>query len=314
MRGFIARFTLPSVMLSSLIIFGCSSSDDGAAGTTTPTYSGVTTPAAITSANAEEMGRGATEGVNESVKIATIGEGLPIAVEINSGNSALVYKIEGIARNIIESQVAQNLPVGLVITADELNQQTDSPYYCGGSVTVPDNFDPNDYWNFVMTFNNLCYDDGITALTMNGTITFAETDAEFSISFTNFSANIAGTVETFSATVSCTTDITPVCSISTDFTGSDGNVYKLTNMEVNGDSSGYTVSATFYHYSLGYATIATTTPVTYGNCGIYPYFGQIYVSSSPSYVYVTFNSDCSFTLEGYDGTADFGPVIIDWLP
>jgi len=312
MRGFTSKFTLLSVVLSSLIMFGCSSSDDGGAVTTTPTYTGVTTPAAITSANAEEMGRGATEGVNESVKIATIGEGLPIAVDINTSNSALMHKIEGIARDIIESQGAQNLPVSLVITADELNQQIGDTLYCGGSVTVPDNFDPNDYWNFVMTFNNLCYDDGTTALTMNGTITFAETDAEFSISFTNFSANIAGTVETFSATVSCTTDITPVCTISTEFTGSDGNVYKLTNMEVNGDSSGYTVTATFYHYSLGYATITTTTPVTYGNCGIHPDNGQIFVSSSSTFVYVTFNSNCSFTLEGNDGTADFGPTIIDW--
>jgi hypothetical protein len=300
-------------VLSSLIIFGCSSSDDGGGtASTVPTYTGVTTPAAITAANAEEMGRGVTEGVNESVKIATIGEGIPFAVDVNSSNSALALKIEGIARNIIESLDTQSLPAGLVITAEELNQQTGTTFYCGGSVTVPDNFDPNDYWNFAMTFNNLCYDDGTTPLTMNGTITFAETDTEFSISFTNFSANIAGTVETFSATVTCPTS-TFICTISTVFTGSDDNVYKLTDMDVSGDATnGFYISATFYHYSLGQVSLETTAPVTYGSCGIHPDGGTITVYSPPSNMYVTYNPDCTFTIWGNDGTSDFGPTDYNW--
>jgi hypothetical protein len=306
MRGFISNFAITSAVLSSLIMIGCSSSGDGG-GT-------VTTPAAITSANAEEMGRGATEGVNEAVKISTVGEGLPIAVDINFSNTALTRKIEGIARKIIESQGAPNLPVGLVITYEQLNDQTGSTDYCGGSVTVPDNFDPNDYWNFSMTFNDLCFDDGITALIMNGTLTFAENDTQFSISFTNFSAEIAGTVETFNATVTCsTTSTTEICTISTDFTGSDGNVYKLTDLDVTGDAmNGYYISATFYHYSLGQASLETTNAVTYGNCGIHPNGGTITVYSPPSSMYVTYNPDCTFTIWGNDGSSDFGPTDYNW--
>jgi hypothetical protein len=312
MRGFISNFAITSAVLSSLIMIGCSSSDDGAA-STVPTYTGVTTPAAITTANAEEMGRGATEGVNESTKIATIGDGIPFAVDINSSNSALALKIEGIARNIIESLDAQNLPVGLVVTADDLNQQTGTNYYCGGSVTVPDNFDPvNDYWNFVMTFNNLCFDDGTTALVMNGALAFAETDTEFSISFTNFSADLGGTVETFSATVTCPTS-TLICTISTEFTGSDGNVYKLTDVDVSGDAiNGFYISATFYHYSLGQAFMETSGPITYGSCGIHPDGGTITVYSPPSSMNVTYNPNCTFTISGNDGTSDFGPTDYNW--
>ena len=310
-----SHFAITSVLLSLLAIFGCSSSGGGGdTGTTLPIYSGSTTPAAITSTNAEEMSRRSTEGVNELVDITTTGEGIPLAVNISSNNNAaLVLKVEDIAREILNGLSTLNLPAGLVITWEELNAESGTNEFCGGSVTVPDDFDPDGLLNLTMTFNNLCFDDGITALVMNGTITFTETASTITVSFTNFSVNIDGTTETITATITC--DISGLtCTISTDFIGSDGNVYRITNATVTGDAfSGYDVNATFYHYELGVVTITTTVPITYGGCGIFPDYGMIDISSSDgSFVTATFNINCTFEIKGFDGTSSFGPTIIAW--
>jgi len=306
MLDMISRLSISSALLASLALYGCSSGGDS--GVAAPLYTGSTTPAAITAANAEEIGRKATEGVNEAVNLVTVGEGIPFAVGVSSNNVALAQKVEEIARKVINGSTTLNLPAALLITSDELNAETGTNEFCGGSVTVPDNIDPNASLNFSMTFNSLCFDDGITLLVMNGTLTFTETASAISISFTNFSVNIDGVTETFSGTFSC--DLSgSSCTISTDFEGSDGNIYRLTNVSISGDSfSGYTVSATFFHFEFGEVMITTNVAINYGSCGIYPSTGEISISSSDgSNITVTF-SGCSYSITGVD--ANSGPISI----
>jgi len=307
MLDMISRLSITSVLLASLVLFGCSSSG-GDSGVSAPLYTGSTAVAAITTANAEEIGRKATEGVNEATNLVTVGEGIPFAVGVSSNNVALVKKVEEIARKVINGSTALNLPAAMLISWDQLNAETATNDFCGGSVTVPDNIDPNASLNFSMTFNSLCFDDGITSLVMNGALTFTETASDISISFINFSVNINGNTETFSGKFSC--DLSGSnCTISTDFAGSDGKVYRLTNVSITGDSiSGYYVSANFYHHEFGEVMITTNTAVNYGGCGIYPSTGEIYISSSDgSYITVTF-SGCSYSITGVD--ANSGPIFI----
>ena len=267
----------------------------------------------MTASNAEDMSRGATEGVNEAVNLMSVGDGIPFAVDISSSNTALAQKVKDVAIKILDGTDTLNLPVGLVITADELNAETGTNEFCGGSVTVPDNIDPNSSLNFTMTFNNLCFDDGIIALVMSGTLTFTETATEFSITFANFSVNIDGTQETFSGSFTCDTSLFN-CTISTDFAGSDGNIYKISNVDISGDAIyGYYISADFYHHALGMVSISTSVGVTYGSCGIYPDGGTItLMSTGGSYMSVMYNPNCTYTVEGFDGSSAFGPVDIIW--
>ena len=312
MRDSISSLFIASILFSSLTLFGCSSGGDS--GVAVPLYSGSTSAAAITLANAEEMARKSTEGVNESVNLTAAGEGIPFAIDISSSNDALAQKVKDIALKVLDGSTTLNLPAAVVMTSDDLNAGSSASFFCGGSVTVPDNVDPNVSLNFSMTFNSLCFNDGITALVMNGTLVFAETATSISISFTNFSVNIDGTVETFSGIFSCDTSLSN-CTISTDFTGSDGNVYRLENVDITGNAiSGYTVSATFYHHELGQVMISTTLTISYGSsCGIYPDGGEIMVSgTASSYLSVTFNSDCTYTLQGSDGGSSFGPTTLTW--
>ena len=306
MSDMISRLSIASVLLAVMALFGCSSGGDS--GVAAPLYTGSTAAAAIVAGNAEELSRKATEGVNEATNLVTVGEGIPFAVGVSSNNVALVKKVEEIARKVINGSTTMNLPTALLITSDELNAETSTNEFCGGSVTVPDNIDPNASLNFSMTFNSLCFDDGITTLVMHGTLTFTETASAISLSFINFSVNINGVTETFSGNFSC--DLSGSnCTISTDFAGSDGNVYRLTNVSISGDSiSGYILSATFYHYEFGEVMITTNAAINYGGCGIYPSTGEISISSSDgSNVTVTF-SGCSYSITGVD--ANSGPIFI----
>jgi len=258
------------------------------------------------------MARSVTEGVNEAVNMKTTGKGIPLvplAVGASSNSAALAQKVKQIAIKVLQSSTGLNLPTGLVMTSDDLNARQGTSEFCGGSVAVPDDIDPNASLNFSMTFNNLCYDDGITVLVMNGVLGFAQTDTAFSISFTNFSTNISGNVETFTGTFTCDTSVFN-CTISSDFAGSDGNIYRLEDVDINGDAiSGYSVSAVFYHNELGQVSLTTITPITYGTCGLYPDGGEISIGSTDgSQMSVIFNSDCTFTIMDLMVAAHLAPI------
>ena len=304
-----------SILLSSLALFSCSSGG-GDSSTAIPTYSGTTLPAAITSANAEDVGRGATEAVNEAVNLMSTGEGIPfvpIAVETGS-SSTMAQKLKQIATEVLQASTPLDLPAGAVFTADQLNAQTGTGQFCGGSVIMPDNIDPNSTLNFTMTFSGLCYDDGIMPMIMNGILTFTQTETAFSIGFTNFSVVIDGKQESFTGAFSCDASLF-TSTISTDYAGSDGKIYRLENVDINGDDFvGYTVSADFYHHDFGMVSITTSVAVSYGSCGIYPEGGEITMTGTgDSSLLVTFNSNCTFTVQGFDSGSAFGPDSMAWL-
>ena len=308
--------SLIPVVLLSLTLHGCSSGGGGDSAAAAPVYAGNVSPAAINATSAETMGRTATEGVNEAVNMMSTGDGIPffpVGVETNSPSDALAQKTRQIAMDILEGSAMLDIPAAAVMSSDQLNAETGGNAFCGGSVIIPDNIDQNAALNFTMTFVNLCYDDGINALTMNGVLAFTETDTAFSIIFTNFSVVIDGNTETFSGTFTCDTTLSN-CAIATDFAGSDGNIFRLENVDINGDNVlGYTVIADFYHYELGMVSITTPVSVSYGACGIYPDGGTITLTGTAgSFMSVTFNPDCTFTLQGFDGSGSFGPDTLSW--
>ena len=307
---------LASILLSSLTLVGCSSGGGDSSAAAIPTYSGSTLAAAITSANSESVSRGATEAVKEAVNLRSTGEGIPFApigIETDSSSATMARKLKDIATEVLQASAPPELPAAAVFTSDQLNAQSGTGQFCGGSVIMPDNLDPSTTMNFAMTFNSLCYDDGIMPMIMNGILTFTQTETSFSIGFTNFSVIIDGKQESFTGTFTCDASLSG-CAISTDFAGSDGNIYRINNVDINGDDlAGYTVSADYYHHDFGMVSITTTAAVSYGNCGIYPHDGAITLSgASGSSLSVTFNSDCTFTVQGFDGGSSFGSDNLAW--
>lgn len=266
-----------------------------------PTYSGITTPAAITETNAQGLSTKSTDATEEAITQQTASDTNPFGISINAANTDINPLITRITREVVNhSQTNLNIPAGATITAAQLGAP-----FCGGSISYPDSMDPNDMLNGTVTYNNLCFDDGglYGQIIINGTVTFTQTNTSITIRYINFRMTGTDLNETINMTVSCDTSFFS-CSISADFTGSDGKVYRIADMSVSGFGTGpysYSIEATFYHPDHGSVTLAGSG-LTYNCSNGYPSAGTINITGSGgSSASITFTS-----CDGYTGTWDDG--------
>ena len=117
------------------------------------TYSGSSMPVAITETNAQSLSIATAEGAVEGVSANSADGANPFGVSISGGgtvsSNVLAEQMIKIA-NIVQSETAvSGLPVGLTLSSGPLGD----PNFCGGSVTVPDIFNPSCLLNVTMTFN-----------------------------------------------------------------------------------------------------------------------------------------------------------------
>jgi hypothetical protein len=287
--------------LAITLLSACGGSGDLSGTPAALTYSGLTTPAGITVTNAEVLSTKATDASEEAIAQNTAKEANPFGIVLTPVNSDINPLIIRITKEVVtQVQADINLPTGLVLTYTDLGGYP----LCGGSVTVPDNFGANNLLNGSITYNNLCYDDSYYGqIYINGTLTFTQTASNITIRYSNFRATGTGLPEAISInmTVSCDTSFTS-CSISADFEGTDGKVYRVANLTVSGTGTGpYTINATFYHPDYGYATIASTG-ITYTCSNGYPSAGTINITgASGSSANISFTS-----CDGYSGTWNNG--------
>jgi hypothetical protein len=157
-----------------------------------------------------------------------------------------------------------------------------------------------------MTFRNCTIDSFVelnTTVTLNGTITMNAPNypVSYSISITNFSVtftdfNTTHTESIENMTVSCNNSS---CTITSDFTGSDGRVYRIANYTVTGVYPNYTISGRIYHPTHGYVEISGN--VTYGTCDTVerPTSGSMTITGSNGTATITLNdNDChSFSID-----------------
>lgn len=304
----------------ALALSACGGSGDSGSSTPpAPTYSGITTPVAITATNAQGLSTKSTDATEEAITQQTASENNPynpLAITITTANTDINPLITRITREIVShNQAASNLPTGATITAAQLGAP-----FCGGSISYPDSFGNNGMLNGTITYNNLCYNDTFTGvITVNGSITFTETSTTITIRYINFTITGAGLSETVNMTVSCDTD--PMtsffinCSISADFTGSDGKVYRIADMSVSGFGTGpYYISATFYHPDYGYVILSTIGGLYYECSNGYPSAGTISIAGSgTSSASITFTSCDGYTGTWNDGNASSGSFSGTWL-
>ena len=309
MSGLMSRISISSILAATLTVAGCAG-DSESAGTPVNVYSGLTTPAAIDAINVDAMGQGSTEGTVEAINVNNV----PFAVSINSGNySELTQLVENIAREIANSPPNMNLPVSVALSADDLNALVGTTQFCGGSVTAPDTFGQGGSISGTLTFNTVCVDDGVTMLTMNGSVTITETADSLTMQFSNFTVSSGDNSETINATLSCDANMNN-CSLASDFAGSDSTIYRISDILVTGNAvGGHYVNMSFYHPDYGQVSIATTSPITTGSCGMFPDSGSILVSGvGNSYFTMDFNPDCSYTISGSDGTISIPLYTASW--
>lgn len=294
--------TILALILSApLFLSGCGGGGGNGGGLS---YTGNTSVAAISADNIQKIAKTATEGATQSISEYTASESNPFSLAIISSNFPS-NEINTTVSQIIKKVQDQGSNLVTAITIDASDFVGD-PYYCGGSMTLPDNPSAT---SGSMTFNNFCY-DFVGQMTMNGSITFSETATTLSVSYVNFTVTFEGQSFTINSSMSCTLDefgwpIT--CTISSYFTGSDGSVYRIDNFSVYGDSiSGFDVDATVFDPTYGSVTITTTSPILFGCSGPQPSSGAIsFAGSGGTSGSIIFDSCTSYTYT-YDLGA--GPV------
>ncbi len=297
------------LITAAVILNGCSSGSSSAVATAT--YSGNTSPAAITNTNAQSVGVIATEAANEAISAYKGDLANPFGVSI-VGDTGFASQLRVITQLLLDTAGTANVPVGATLTGSQLGDQ-----FCGGSVTVPDNFGSNDTLNGTFTYSDLCFDDGSGQIIINGTVLFTETSTKFTTTYMNFTVTSDGVTQSFNSSISCDTDGNTIsnCVFASIFTGTDGNVHSIQDYVVIGsDAAGYTVSATVFHFLYGEVTISTTSTIFFGGCGVFPNVGELSITGmNSSTITITFNSDCTFTINGFDvvfNTID--PITDSW--
>ena len=137
-------------------------------------------------------------------------------------------------------------------------------------------------------------------ITLNGTATYTFTDINnLSINYRNFSIRFndeaAEVLENMTVTI---TDGT--VTISSDFTGSDGLIYRIAEFEVLG-SNPYTITGRIYHPTNGYVDISGT--VITSTCGLVERAtdGSLTITASNGYAAITF-IDCDTFSVDINGT------------
>lgn len=258
-----------------ILSFGLAACGGGGGGGSTsvtgPSYSGSTTPATVGDSNAEPIGKAAADAASQTVNSeAATGSSL-FAFVVDTDNNIPTADTTRLTVEIARKALAEiqtsvpNSVAGMVITSDQLNSEMMTSEFCGGSITVPDNtnFSGNTL-DMTMTFNNLCYDDGVNpSVVMNGTVRLIETDTSVTVIFSNLSLSVGGG-PAYTINASSTCDFGGFnCTV--DFEGSDGTTYRMGDLSVNETMSGFDVSGTFYHPDYGSVTLSTTTSMTF-NC------------------------------------------------
>lgn len=195
---------------------------------------------------------------------------LPGAVGSNEANTLippaeLSKMITQIAANAANTQQANNLPAGVVLTSDQINTALNGDYLCGGSVSVPDNAGfVNGVLETTVTFTDLCFNDTATpqTITMNGDVQVTITSTTATVVFVDFTVTTSSDGQTQAikdTTVTC--DINSI-SCTAEAGGADGNNYDVADLDVSGNASdGYFVSATFTHPDYGAVEMVTDEPL-----------------------------------------------------
>jgi hypothetical protein len=262
------------ILVSSLSLFGCSSSSSGG-GSSEPVN------ASINSANAKSLATAATEGA----KMA------------GDSDNASQFSFRSASRNKIE-ELSESLAREYALIP------TNVPDICttgGVSIdTLPNGDNILDY--------QLCEIGGATAdgqvvlnIDVDGDIT------TISLSYVNFSVTIDADTTVIDSSAVCVTNTTTLsvsCTYSSDIAGIDGRTYSISGLSVSGDSiAGYSVSATINDPDYGLITISTLNPVLLDCTNGQPSTGDIqFTDADGVLVTITFNDCSSFTVT-YDGVA-----------
>ena len=226
-------FQLLFLSAAIIVINACGSGDGDGGNGATPvlTYSGSTSPADVSLANAQEFAAGLSNSTTSTVD----------QTEMEQIFYGLISAINNATSNVISGP-------------------------CGGSVTVPE--DPNQLIG-EMKFSKFCVgtaQDDPMAFLLTGTAHYESNQSQTSLVVDLNKLQVTHMGQTFTLNAHVSYDTSISFSLATDFMGPDGKIYRIENLNISSAGSGVSInSGRFYHPEQGYVDIHTTTPL-YANC------------------------------------------------
>jgi hypothetical protein len=277
-------------LFSLLLLQGCGGGGGGGTSPVNniPAYAGLTTEATIDTANSRDLTTAAASGSLQAV----IADGA--STVLSRSTPSLEAKLLEVSP-LISKWLAQT---GGAYAARTTNV---SELCDAGGTAIADTNDAETIGT--ITFTNCGISDGTgSAIVLNGTVDFTYVTSTDSISMVyHVTVSYAGESQAINMTVACVDFMTssPTCTVSSDFTGLDSRVYRITDISVSGNaSSGFYINATIYDPDSGRFDMTTSVPILFDcpTAGI-PSTGVIGISGSGgTSASISFDDCSSFTV------------------
>lgn len=280
-------------MVAAIVGMSAACGDGGGGGAAGVTYSGSTTPAAITSGNAVAIASTAYQGGSASGSLTLVGVAVGPADQSGGGLSAV--PAVAISRVLTDAVRAANLGsrssssaiVGASVSVSEpLPDGT-----CGGTASYTGTVDDvTGAINATFSFNGWC-NDGVTisgSVTVSGQVDVSgPTPVLVALNFSFTVLTVSDGTDTFTGTGTISLDFgtTPESlTMAMDFRDGSGVVYRVSNFVVTvtptGGGEDVSLSGRFYHPDYGYGDVVTVTPFFVATGDTFPLSGQLVVTGA----------------------------------
>lgn len=235
-----------SLTLGALVtaLTACGGGGGGGGGGTT--YSGVTSAAVITEDNKDEAAQASIEGASAAADSDGLesapGFGVAALVTDNSASAETINRVRAIVlKSLDQVSVGGDVASGAGISV---------PGECGGSFTISASGDTT-----TITYNNYCVDDTDGNTTISGKAIVKTVGEDWTqITYRNMVVTYPGGERERIPDMTITCDA-GTCSVSSDFVGSDGEVYRIENASVTEVDGLYDIEVRVYDANLGYIDI-----------------------------------------------------------
>ncbi|MEW7975610.1 MAG: hypothetical protein AB2810_13240 [Candidatus Thiodiazotropha endolucinida] len=294
---------LLSLLLSLLLLQGCGGGggggSDGPNSSGGTTYTGSTAEAIIDASNAKDLATGAASGTQQAVVSDALSE---VAMRPRETPTSKLMEVAPRIAQWIDRLRSPNAAKTTDLTAEICD---------AGGRAIADTNEAETEGSIIFTNCAMSDLEGGTLL-INGAVTFSANTGIDSLRMVfNVTVTYIGESQAINLTLACSniSSASVACSMTSDFTGIDGRVYRVEDLSVSGNEfSGFYVSMTFYDPDHGRVDVTTSQPLTYDCAEAVPGSGMLTLSGgSGTFVTASFDN-CS----AYTATVDGVGTTYNW--
>jgi hypothetical protein len=263
-------------------------SGGGGGGEAGVTYTGVTTQASVTDANAVELTTTAYQGGNSGGSFALIGVTTD-AAEGAGGATAQAMAVTRVLEDAVRAaRFSPNTSDQVAVGATQSMSGQLDPGNCGGTASFSGTADDvTGEFHATFTFSAWC-NDGVTVsgrVTASGQIDVS-TEQMVELEFSFSVLTVSDGTDTFrgSGTITVSFGTSESMTVTMDFASGDGTTYRVSNLQMTASptASGESVTVTgrVYHPIHGYVDVSTPVALEIETGQTFPSSGELLVTGA----------------------------------